>query len=72
MLLHYTFVRPKLEYDTPVSNSIKTADANKVEWFQRKFAALIFTHIFSYNQGQIQGFWGMKFAKFLGPFYIKE
>jgi len=66
-LLHYTFVRPKLQYDPPVPHSIKTADAKKVECFQRKFVALFFSHIFPYNQGQIQVLWGVKFAQFLGP-----
>jgi len=67
LLIHYTFVRPKLEYDSPVPNSIKTADAKKVECFQRKIVALFFSHIFPYNQGQIQVLWGMNFAQFLGP-----
>jgi len=68
LLLHYTFVRPKLEYDTPVSNSIKTADDKMVECVQWKFVGLFFSHIFPYNQVQIQVLWGVNFAQFLWPY----
>jgi hypothetical protein len=62
LLLHNTFVRPKLEYDPPVSNSMK-----KVECIQRKFVALFFSHTFLYNRGWVQVLWGMKLAQFWGP-----
>ena len=62
LLLHYTFARPKLGYEPPVSNSMK-----KVECIQRKFVALFFSHIFLYNRGWIQVLWGTKLAQFWGP-----
>jgi len=35
------------------------------------FVALVFSHIFPYNQRQIQVLWGVNFAQFLRP-YIKK
>ena len=72
LLLHYTFVRPKLKYDPTVSNSIKTADAKKVEWFQWKFVALIFTHIFPYYRGVDPGLVGREACIILGALFKKN
>jgi hypothetical protein len=54
MKLNYdkTKVRSKLEYASPVWNSITTTDASKLGRIQWKFAALCFSHFFphiSYN-----------------------
>jgi hypothetical protein len=37
--LYFTVVRPRLEHASVIRNSITSADANKLEGIQRKFAA---------------------------------
>jgi hypothetical protein len=46
-MLYFTVVRPKLEYASVIRNSITSADVNKPEGIQRKFAAQFYNRFFS-------------------------
>jgi hypothetical protein len=45
-MLYFAVVRPKLEYASVIRNSIISADANKLEGIQRKFAATFYNRFF--------------------------
>jgi len=46
LMLYFTVVRPKLKYASVIRNSITSADANKLEGIQRKFAAQFYNRFF--------------------------
>lgn len=46
LMLYFTVVRPKLEHASVIRNSITSADANKLEGIQRKFAAQFYNRFF--------------------------
>ena len=46
LMLYFTVVRPKLKYPSVIRNSITSADANKLEGIQRKFAAQFYNRFF--------------------------
>jgi hypothetical protein len=49
LMLYFTVVRPKLEYGSVIRNSITSADVNKLEGIQRKFAVSQFCNRFFPN-----------------------